>query len=101
MGVKFNTVRIGNKRKNPNAEILVRQNYDELKSSIKHLIETEFNEEPIEIALVIPEKGFDTKMILENIKNGTLIKTLKKRFPNNQYKGAYCNIERNLFNKLF
>lgn len=104
MKVKFDIVRIGRIRKNYTSELVLKENLNFLKSNIRTLlsekvIENKSNQ--ISIVLVIPAKGFNIKIVLNDIKDNDIKKELKKHFPNSIYNGSYSVILDNINNHFF
>ncbi|WP_053991488.1 hypothetical protein [Mangrovimonas sp. TPBH4] len=92
MDVKFEIVRIGSKRKDSAAELLIRQNLNFLRVGIRHVLQ---NLEPandnsrLDMVLVIPEEGVDVKIVLDNLASPHIAELLKTRYPNNIFEGDY------------
>lgn len=104
MEVKFDMVRIGVIRKNSISEKILRENVDSLKYSIQSLLKDEKvdnKHNQINMTMIIPSKGYNIKIVLEDIKHEYLRKELKLNFPNSIYNGKYSEIMDNLDNKIF
>jgi hypothetical protein len=104
MEVKFDLVRIGNIRKEKKTEIIIKQNLDILKNEIRSLflddkIENKSNQ--FSVVLVIPSKGHNIKIVLEEIKDENIKNQLRKEFPKSTYKGDYLKLLDNIDNKVF
>lgn len=104
MEVKFDLVRIGKIRKNSIAEKILKQNIDLLRNNIRLLLKNENidnKHNTIHMVMIIPGKGYNVKIVLQDIKDLHVKKELKKNFPNSIYKGEYSIIMDNLENKIF
>jgi formiminotetrahydrofolate cyclodeaminase len=53
------------------------------------------------MVMIIPGKGYNVKIALQDIKDLHIKKELKNNFPNSIYKGEYSIIMDNLENKVF
>jgi hypothetical protein len=103
MEIKFDIVRIGNIRKNITAEVMLKQNIQWLKSSIKSSLSNIDNYEidKAHFVLVIPAKGFNIKISSYDIKDKFIKKVLKENISNSFYKGQYSTILDNINNPIF
>jgi hypothetical protein len=104
MDVKFDLVRIGKIRKSSIAEIVLKQNVDLLRNNIRSFLKDEninnkYN--TIRMVIIIPGKGYNIKIALQDIKDLNIKKELKNNFPNSIYKGEYSIIMKNIENKVF
>jgi hypothetical protein len=103
MEIRFDMIRIGKFRKNYISEILLKQNVNGLKNSIKSLLLEIDNIEInlIHIVMIIPAKGFSIKISLKNINNKHIREIIKQNFSNCIFKGKYSIIMDNLNNPIF
>lgn len=104
MEVKFDLVRIGKIRKNYASEIVLKQNVDFLKNSIRTLLKEEknfYNKSTISMVMIIPGKGYNIKIALRDIKDNHIIELLEEKFSKFIYKGKYSLIMDNINNKTF
>lgn len=104
MEVKFDLVRIGEIRKNSISEKILKQNVDLLRNNIRLLLKNkkiDNKHNQISMVMVIPAKGYNIKIVLEDIKDEYMRKELRFNFPSSIYNGEYSNIMNNLDNKVF
>lgn len=104
MDVKFDIIRIGNKRKNQSAEQIVMQNLNSFREAIRILladVESFSKNNQIHLTLVIPAKGYSVKMVLEQNLDFQMRNLLKANFPTAMYKGNYSVILDNIHNQVF
>jgi hypothetical protein len=102
MEIKFDVVRIGKIRKNQMSEMILKQNVVFLKTRIHSLLKDIDSEiKKIRIVLVIPGKGHNIKMALQDVKEKYVRKELKINFLFNIYKGEYSAIFDNIENQIF
>ncbi len=100
MKVKFDLIRIGKIRKDHMSEILLKQNAFLLKNTIRHEL-ADFESNEINIEMIIPAKGFNVKICLNNINDKSIKKYLRNNFSRNIYNGNYSVIKDNLNNPIF
>lgn len=99
MEVKFDLVRIGLKRKSNLSEMLLKQNVDFLKSSIRHVLCEYISgdvKNEISLVIIVPGKGYNIKIALKYIKDHHIRKILSSNFPYSIYKGKYEVILKNM-----
>ncbi|HRG17544.1 MAG TPA: hypothetical protein PLP39_00495 [Flavobacterium lutivivi] len=103
MEVKFEMIRIGKFRKDDCSEMLLKQNVDLLKSTIRyHLADIDnIENKPINIDMIVPAKGFEIKIFVKRIRDKNIRTYLKENFPKSIYNGNYSNISDNLNNPIF
>jgi len=104
MEVKFDLVRIGKIRKNSFAEMILKQNVDFLKNSIRIFLNNEYPNDKhyqINLEMIIPAKGYNIKIALRSLKDNSIKKELRDNFPNSIYHGKDTTIEMNVLNKVF
>jgi hypothetical protein len=104
MEVKFDLVRIGGIRKSSNAETIIEGNVDLLRNNIRSLLkDINISNKPnsISMVMIIPGKGYNIKIALDDIKDDLIIKELRNNFPHSIYKGDYSLIMNNIDNKVF
>jgi hypothetical protein len=104
MEVKFDLVRIGGIRKSSNAETLLKGNVDLLRNNIRSLLKDlniSNKHNSISLVMIIPGKGANIKIALDNIKDENIRKELRYNFPRSIYKGDYSLIMNNIENKIF
>ena len=104
MDVKFDLVRLGEKRKNSLSETLIKQNVDILRKSIRNLLKDKTSNSKynsISMTMVIPAKGHNIKIHFQNIPEKWIRKELKDNYPNSIYKGKYDILLDNLNNRIF
>ncbi len=103
MEVKFDVVRIGNKRKNPTSELILKQNANLLKNTIRHVLKEEVcghknNRE--DITMIIPSRGHNVTFRIQDVTDSHIKDILKHRFPNSIYKGSLDTILDNINNRV-
>ena len=104
MEVKFDLVRIGKIRKDSGAEIILKQNIDLLRESIRYFLKEEKypnKNNRVEMTMIVPGKGFNIKIALQDVGDFYLRKKLREKFPNSIYKGKYSTIIENIHNRVF
>jgi hypothetical protein len=104
MDVKFDLVRIGKFRKNYVSETILKQNADLLRSNIRYLLKEEncsHKDNTVHMTMVIPGKGHNIKIVLQDVRDIHIKKQLKEKFPNSIYKGSKSALIDNLWNKLW
>ncbi|WP_286971869.1 hypothetical protein [Flavobacterium sp. UBA4854] len=104
MEVKFDLVRIGKIRKNSFAEMILKQNVDFLKNSIRIFLKNEYpsdKHDKISLEMIIPAKGYNIKIALRSVKDNRIKKELRDNFPYSIYKGKDTIIEMNALNRVF
>ncbi|MBU3821323.1 hypothetical protein KO566_04555 [Flavobacteriaceae bacterium XHP0103] len=104
MEVKFDLVRIGKIRKSYELEKTLKDNVVSLKKDIRFLLENEIcnnKSNIVEMAMIIPEKGKNIKIALEDVRDFHIRKKLKTNFPNSIYQGKYAKILDNINNRIF
>ncbi|MCB0458926.1 MAG: hypothetical protein KDC74_02780 [Flavobacteriaceae bacterium] len=104
MDVKFDLVRIGKIRKNCTSEKILKQNVDVLRNNIRYLLKNEIcsnKNNQLDITMIIPAKGFNIKIRIQNVKDFHLRKLLRENFPNTIYKGKLDTILDNIDNQIF
>lgn len=102
MKVSFELVRIGKFRKSFSTERALKVNTINLKKAITFFIKNELcYKKDIEMVLIIPEKGQNIKIVLDDIRDFNVKKELKKKFPKSIYKENYSKILININNKIF
>jgi hypothetical protein len=104
MDLKFDLVRIGKTRENYNSEIILKKNVDLLRKNILDLLKEENcsqknNKE--DITMIIPARGHNIKIRLQDIKDYHIRKLLRNNFPNSIYKGNLDTIQDNWNNPVF
>jgi len=53
------------------------------------------------MVMLIPRKGFEIKICLQDIRDEDIKIDLRCRYPNSIYKGKYSSIMDNIDNKIF
>jgi hypothetical protein len=104
MEVKFDLVRIGGIRKSYNAETILKGNVDLLRNNIRSLLKDlniSTKQNSISIVMIIPGKGDNIKIALDNIKDDHIRKELRHNLPRSIYKGDYSLIMNNIDNRIF
>jgi hypothetical protein len=102
MTVKFDMVRIGKIRKSPVAEMFLKENVQILQQSIRDLLADVSNEsDQVDIAMVIPAKGYSIKIILEFFHNEQIKHLLQTTFPNSIYRRDTNNLVNHVHNRIF
>jgi len=104
MEVNFDLVRIGRTRKNYTSEKILEQNVDLLKSNIRFFLKEKVSNNKnnvISMVMVVPGKGYNIKIALQDIRDNEIKKELKKKFPNSIYKGEYSTLLDNMNNRVF
>lgn len=104
MEVKFDLVRIGNTRKNYNSEKILKQNVDFLRSNIRDLLKDEkcsHKNNRVDITMIVPAKGHNIKIRLQDIKDFHIRKLIGENYPNSVYKGNLETILDNMDNRVF
>lgn len=104
MEVKFDLVRIGKIRKSSIAEKNLKQNIDLLRNNIRSFLKEKYinnKHNTVHMVMIIPGKGYNIRIALQDIKDLHVKKELKKNFLNSIYKGEYSIIIDNLENKVF
>ncbi|WP_300979260.1 hypothetical protein [Flavobacterium sp.] len=104
MEVKFDLVRIGKIRKSSIAEKILKNNIDLLRNNIRSFLKDEnFDDKhnTVHMVMIIPGKGYNIKIALQDIRDLYIKNELKNNFPNSIYKGEYSIIMDNLENKIF
>ncbi|MBX9889455.1 MAG: hypothetical protein K2Y30_16160 [Flavobacteriaceae bacterium] len=102
MELKFDVVRIGKIHKDKMSEMILKQNVGFLKNGIYSLLQDIDNEtKKFGIVLVIPGKGHNIRIALQDVKERNVRKELKINFPCNIYKGEYSVILDNIDNPIF
>ena len=104
MKVKFDIVRIGKFRKDAFVERFLKENVDLMKSKISSLLKdikykSEYNE--MGLILVIPARGENIKIYIEDLQDTNVKKILSPNFPHSIYKRNYSIIEDNVHNPIF
>lgn len=104
MEVKFDLVRIGKIRKNSIAERILKENVNLLSTYIRSFLKEEKinnKHNTISMTMVIPGKGYNIKIALQDVKDLHIKKELRNNFPNSIYRGEYSTIMDNVHNKIF
>ncbi|MDX1830484.1 MAG: hypothetical protein R3342_13170 [Lutibacter sp.] len=104
MDVKFDLVRIGNARKNYTSEKILKQNVDLLRKNIRELLRNEncsHKNNREDITMIVPARGFNIKIRLQDVKDYHIRKLLRDKFPNSMYKGKLDTILDNSNNRVF
>lgn len=104
MEINFETVRIGNFRKDMNHERILKANYDYLKNELRAFVKTiqgEKADEIIYVDILIPAKGSTITIAIDNIPNLEVKQLLIDRFPDSIYKGNYSIILKNSMNRPY
>lgn len=100
MEIKFDLVRIGNKRKNQTSELLLKQNVDYIKRNIFYFLDYHEVHENLNITLIIPSKGYSIKIDIRNL-NNNIKSILRKELPNSIFRDSSNKILENINNPLF
>ncbi|KJD36683.1 hypothetical protein PW52_03305 [Tamlana sedimentorum] len=104
MEVKFDLVRIGKFRKDRFSEKIIEENADSLRTNIKSFLKNEtcsHRDNTVHMTIVIPAKGYNVKMVLQDIRDFKIRKQLRERFPNFIYKGNQSTLLENLSNRIW
>lgn len=104
MKVNFDLVRIGNLRRDPIAEQILRENVDKLKKSIRIFLEDQidiYGYGSIDMIMVIPGSGFNIKILLKDIRDKNLRKVIHDHLPDSIYKGKHSMLMKNLNNRIW
>lgn len=104
MEVKFDLVRIGKIRKSSIDEKIIKQNTDLLRSNIRSFLKDEYldnKHNTISMVMIIPGKGHNIKIALQDINDFHIKKELRNNFPNSIYEGEYSTIMDNIDNRVF
>ncbi|MFC5046916.1 hypothetical protein ACFSTE_15865 [Aquimarina hainanensis] len=82
MHIIYETLRIGNKRKDPFKEKLLSINIEVLKKDIQEALREEYHgsTQTINIAIIIPQKGLSPKFDESHIKDSEIRKILNSNF---------------------
>ncbi len=99
MEVKFDLVRIGKFRKNNIAEKIISQNLKIFRDDIRSLLKDKksfYKNNKLNIVMIIPAKGYNIKISLEDISDEQIKKDLMYNFPNSIFKGKYSILLNNL-----
>lgn len=104
MNLKFDTVRIGGKRKEPISEKILKENYNKLKKEIRFFIDGyDFINTPnkLSITIIIPGRGYDILADFTSIADLNLKRDLNLEFENSIYKGGVDKLLQNIDNPTF
>lgn len=104
MKIDFDIVRIGKFRKDSLKERIIKENVDILKHQIRSLLEDikfKGKYDEMGLTLVIPSKGADIKISIEDRPDENVRYILNQNFPNSIYKGDYSVILDNAHNTEF
>jgi len=104
MDVKFDLVRIGKFRKNYVSETILKQNADLLRTNIRYLLQDRkcsHKDNTVHMTMVIPGKGYNIKIVLQDVRDFHIRKQLKEKFPNSIFKGDQSILRNNIWNSLW
>ena len=104
MKIKFDMIRIGSKRKNVSSEIILKENVEILKKSIRSFFKGENcshknNEE--HITMIIPAKGDNIKVLIQDFKDYQIRQMFRESFSDFIYKGNLDKLPDYYDNKIF
>jgi hypothetical protein len=104
MEVKFDLVRIGKVRKDYSSEKILKDNVKMLKIQIRELLSEEIcshknNRE--DVTMIVPGKGYNIKILLNDVKDLHIRTILRKNIPNSIYKGKIDTVLDSINNRVF
>ena len=93
---------LGRIRKNPFQERILKQNVKFLKNRVRSILENEdIDNNKIYMVMVVPGRGYNIKIVLQDIRDISIRKKLKEKIPNYIYKGKYSVLLDNMNNPIF
>lgn len=96
--MNFDIVRIGKLRNDQIALQMLKDNVQILQNTIRTLLKEEeyiYGSGVMELVMVVPGRGFNIKIALQDIGEERIKKILKHHLPNSIYKGSYDLLLRN------
>jgi hypothetical protein len=104
MKIEFELVRIGKTRKDFMSERILEQNVRSLMANVRSYLEESFYDDKnklISIVVIVPSKGHNIKMSLQDVIDKHIKSEFRKEFSNFIFKGKYSLILENINNRVF
>lgn len=104
MDVKFDVVRIGERRKNHLSEILLEENTIMLKNTLVDFLfdlKNSDGKNSEQVTIVVPAKGYNPKIRLQDFRDKRVRDLVKIKFSGFIYKGSDDSFLININNRVF